>query len=503
MVARAVSLAVVATIVVAGCASPTYDMPHWGDLDEAEPVARDLHVAFELAVAKPVAEPFSGVVFDHTVMTIAGAAVAVSGTVDVRSHALDLVARVGDLVATVRGTGARARACVTGHVADATLTACGVVPASLAALKQLRGLDVTWQLAAPDWRGHGTGTLAWRDGELVLDRGHAGLVAISGQLAGATIAAELHGALTHLAVDVTGEARTAALALRDGSVATTLHDLALPFALHVSAPDGVVAVRAITPLVARGTEAMLELGPTAIAVRRPVIALATAGELLAWPHRLDWTADEATWHDVTVASPSGTIDTTNTLAWTAITGIGPLDGGAGALAFTAAGERVRVTSGWIGIAGGIATVEPFVTTGAPHDVVVHLDNVELEPLLAVVGRGRIEGTGLLDGRLVVRVDGAATTIVGGTLRAHSIGSIRVADAAWRTKTTSAAGGLALDKRIAAALGDFEYAGLDANLGTHGHELQINVHGQGKHIPQELDLVLNLNGIRETLARSIR
>jgi hypothetical protein len=68
--------------------------------------------------------------------------------------------------------------------------------------------------------------------------------------------------------------------------------------------------------------------------------------------------------------------------------------------------------------------------------------------------------------------------------------------------SASATGFALHQRIAATLADFEFLRLAAVLHPAGSDpdLQITVQGRGKQIAQDLDLTINLRGLRSAARR---
>ncbi|HSK03419.1 MAG TPA: hypothetical protein VK932_19340 [Kofleriaceae bacterium] len=117
-------------------------------------------------------------------------------------------------------------------------------------------------------------------------------------------------------------------------------------------------------------------------------------------------------------------------------------------------------------------------------------------------RRKVEATALLDGEVLLRLDGAGVTFVRGELHARGRGSIRLRDPALRAR----AGELAdLEQRLVGTLADFEHTALAAVLGPPGSqpELRVIARGRGARVPQELDLTINFRGVWTTLDRLAR
>lgn len=200
----------------------------------------------------------------------------------------------------------------------------------------------------------------------------------------------------------------------------------------------------------------------------------------------------------TAHGPLGAIDTCAT---------GQLDGSTvracGTIAYTP-GKTVtlHVRDARVTAFGGTLQVAPFdATPGQPFEVTVRARGIALQRVLAAIGRGKVEGTGVLDGELAIRVTAADATLVRAELHARGGGTIRVADASWR-KALAPAASNDLTNRITHALGDFQFADLSARLAPPGSdvELALTAHGRGATVPQDIDLAVNLRGVRAAAHR---
>lgn len=181
-----------------------------------------------------------------------------------------------------------------------------------------------------------------------------------------------------------------------------------------------------------------------------------------------------------------------------------VDVGRGVLHGELAPWKLRVTAGRARIAGGELTVEPFnIVAKRPTDVVLHGRGLQLDQL---PGRRRVEASGLIDGRLAIRAEGSHISPIEGELRARAGGRIRLTDPAWRSRVAgSASGGIALRRRVAGALADLDFSKLTVTLAPPGAnpELRIALSGRGHDQPQQLELAVNLRGIRDTFHRFIK
>ena len=73
------------------------------------------------------------------------------------------------------------------------------------------------------------------------------------------------------------------------------------------------------------------------------------------------------------------------------------------------------------------------------------------------------------------------------------------DAGLRRRAASGAKGLNVHQRIAAALTEFEYSRLDLVLGADP-DLRVSMFGRGKRVRQEIDLVMDIRGVRRVADR---
>ena len=137
------------------------------------------------------------------------------------------------------------------------------------------------------------------------------------------------------------------------------------------------------------------------------------------------------------------------------------------------------------IFGGEVTADPFILQ-AGTNATLHVHGVDLARLLALVGRNRVTATGALDGELVVHA-GDGLTITRGKLHARRGGVLHVI-------------GLSLDERISATLADFAYEQLSVTVRPPGTDpdIELAMRGRGQRVDQELDLNVNLRGVRDVV-----
>ncbi|HEU4732546.1 MAG TPA: YdbH domain-containing protein [Kofleriaceae bacterium] len=470
----------------------------------------------------------------------------------------DLRATLRDAGAGLRAcaTGELAGAAL-GAAPGPTLEACATLPA-IDQLGALRTADTTWRAEAPGWQLHGHGTLGWvRTLELTgghFDASAASLVAGPATLAGLRLAADLAGSLSSagaLAVEVSGVARADQVELREGDTTTTAAGLQLPVIVQLALVDGELSMTPHQPVVATAHDAIVRTADTRIELAGPVLTAFGAGRaipidgrlLVARPlrwsaasarvgaarlqapsgaliaHRtLRWRATEAEWRGARFREPAGQVELgaehRHTTTWAAIHGPGPVELGPGEIWFHCARGRWMLDHGRSAALGGELTIDPSAgppsagpSAGHPAsqptgELVLRARGLDLHRVLAWFAHGHADGTGLLDGELAIRLGDAGLWVTRGALQARHAGNLRLSDPAWRARASASATGFALHQRIAATLSDFEYAHLTAVLHPAGAdpELQVTTQGRGKRVAQELDLVINLRGVRDVARR---
>ncbi len=506
--------------------------------------------------------PFDTLRLERCVVAFGASQVALRGTVslDTAVPELDLEARsaavrvdrvtIRDLDARVHDSDGHIRVCAAGQVERAKVEACSTLPSIK--LAELEALEVAWKARAPSGSASsGRGRLSWAGGHLEISGVHAEISLATQAFAGATVAkatisADLAGSVSNLDFDVRGDARAEEVVLGDDRSRATLRAVHVPFAVHVSAGDGGLQMAATEPLVARASEAVLDAAGTRLIAIRPGITVPAAAARAVirstgvsvtrgGPHLMSWQADEMRWQGARVRQPSGTyvrrarvlqwharqarwsgmrldelrgsIDLdlsrgTHALAWGAVTGPGDLAAGQGELAVRIEQGRLHLERGNIAALGGVLSVVPAVTRlDAPLTLVLRARSIQLARLLDATSRGRLEGTGALDGEIALGVDRSGWSVTGGSLRARSAGTLRVSDAGVR-QWFSSPPDFAVHRRIAGALADFRYQALAAVFHPHGPgpELQLTVRGRGVHVPQDLDLVFNVRGVTRFVRR---
>ncbi|HEX3475437.1 MAG TPA: YdbH domain-containing protein [Kofleriaceae bacterium] len=515
------------------------------------------------ATAPPAGDlPFDVVRIVDATLTLGGARLAVSGTVAPAGPSVDLTATsdavalgpavARDVRASIRDDAGALRACAAGRVGAAAVEICAALPRSLDALRTLRAVDARWTAAADGWQLQGRGALAWTGGVELRD-GHAELTApaLRGRGAtvrGAAIAADLTGRLSSLQLDVRGVAQAEQLELRDGAALTTARGLRVPFVAQLALVDGALRATPRRPVIATARSASIEtLGPTsgqppggAVELAGPSLAAfdadrpiaidarlapprtlrwsasaariggaelrAPSGTLIA-RRTLQWRAAEARWAGLRIREPSGTVElgasSRHTAAWTAITGPGPIEIGAGELRAHHSPAGWSLDAGRAQALGGELAVEPAAAApDRPLDVVIRAHDLALHRVLGSLAPGHADGSGALDGELALRLTATGASLQRAMLHARPRGTVQLSDPAWRAQVSASATGFALHQRIAATLADFEYLRLAAVLHPAGSDpdLQITVQGRGKRIAQDLDLTINLHGLRSAARR---
>ena len=467
---------------------------------------------------------------------------------------------VRDVRASLRDTGSGLRACATGRIGPATARACTTLPRTLDGLRALRALDATWTAAAdrraglaglaasgPRHPGVGRPRRAPR-GPRRADRGRAGrrrarrprrepLGRSRGQPGVAPARRPRHGPgrpagvpRPHLAhqrarrprpvrrparpgrrrgprdpapADRRGRARRGDSPPRDHERGHERdHERDRADAIDLAGPS-LAAFDADRAIAVDGHLALPRtLRWAARAARIGGAQLRAPSGTLVAGRALQWRAAEARWAGASILGPAGAVEfgapTRGTATWTAITGLGPIDLGAGELRAHRAGAAWTLDAGRSQALGGELTVEPIdAAVGRPLDLVIHVRGVDLHRVLASFAHGRADGRGALDGEIAIRIAGTGASLQHAALRARPRGTLQLSDPAWRSQASASATGLALHQRIAATLAEFEYLRLAAVLHPAGSDpdVQITTAGRGKRIAQDLDLTINLRGVR--------
>jgi hypothetical protein len=242
---------------------------------------------------------------------------------------------------------------------------------------------------------------------------------------------------------------------------------------------------------------------------------------------VEWIADSGRWREARVDRPSGRISggvvevsaprgTWNQLAITSLHATrdrrgevhvdwrdaryGRLAFGRGELVLVTEADRWLLARGSVVAYGGKIAIARPVAVSAPIELDVR--GIQLGSVLGVVST-KTKGSGVLDGAITVR----GGELERFALRARGVGAFQVGDPAWveSAVTSIAAGHVAVSQRVGGALADFEYAKLGVVLTptTSGPALRIELHGTGRRVRQELDLVINVRGLREAARLLVR
>lgn len=405
------------------------------------------------------------------------------------------------------------------------------------------------------WTGDGDPTegSAPRLASLELRSGHADLTAPAlhgsgASVRGASLAADLTGSLSSLQFDVRGIAQAEQLELHDRAALTTARGVRVPFVGRLALVDGAIRATPRRPVIATARSASIRIppagppgGPDAVVeLAGPSLAAFDADRTVAIDTRLAppatlrwsasaariggaelrapsgtliarrtlrWRAAEARWAGMRVREPAGTVElgasTRQTATWTSITGPGPIELDAGELQVHRSRAGWSLDDGRAHALGGELVAEPAAAApDRPFDLVIHAHDLALHRVLGAVARGHADGSGALDGELALRIADAGVSLQRAVLRARPRGTVQLSDPAWRAQVSASATGFALHQRIAATLADFEYLRLAAVLHPAGSDpdLQITVQGRGKQIAQDLDLTINVRGLRSAARR---
>jgi hypothetical protein len=148
--------------------------------------------------------------------------------------------------------------------------------------------------------------------------------------------------------------------------------------------------------------------------------------------------------------------------------------------------------------GASVAIRPEITIrGAwPHwRAEIAWRGVELGAVVDTLTRGRVWGTGVIDGDLLLVADRTDVTLASGAVRARHRGRLRITDPDWQARLAGgSAGDLAIHERVAGALAELDYTELGFVLGGDP-PVRMTLRGRGVRIPQDLELVVNLRSQR--------
>jgi hypothetical protein len=152
---------------------------------------------------------------------------------------------------------------------------------------------------------------------------------------------------------------------------------------------------------------------------------------------------------------------------------------------------VRIERGHAAIFGGTASSEPFVP-GATAPLTLHLHGVSLSRVLDVATDGRVRGTGIVEGDLELSRDAAGFGIERAALASRGPGEIRSHDSEKLAGSTLGP--------VATALAELSYDRLALVVQPPGNDpdATLVLHGRSARVPQELELTINLHGVRTVL-----
>ena len=137
-------------------------------------------------------------------------------------------------------------------------------------------------------------------------------------------------------------------------------------------------------------------------------------------------------------------------------------------------------------------------------LLVHATGLRIGDLL--IPSKRVSGTGFIDGEIALRADAGGLWIQRGELHARTPGTLQITDAAWRAAVASMKPSpIPVQKALATALVDFKYDTLTATLAGPGTapELALVLRGQGSRNKQQLDIAVNVRGVRDSAARLLK
>jgi hypothetical protein len=185
----------------------------------------------------------------------------------------------------------------------------------------------------------------------------------------------------------------------------------------------------------------------------------------------------------------------------------------GSIVFNAddADNVIIQTTSWHAMGGTVGSENAKANlANSSADFAVHMNDVELEELLKIVGQGKVNGHGKVTGSIPLHIRGEKLFIGEGLITAAQGGTIQVADAKAISDTLAAsdprfgAGGpyASLKSDLAQAMADFEYQTLRADFirGENGIIAKIHLAGKGRTgSKRAYDFEINVSGINKLLA----
>ncbi len=164
---------------------------------------------------------------------------------------------------------------------------------------------------------------------------------------------------------------------------------------------------------------------------------------------------------------------------------------------------IRIKNASAKLAGGVLELDGFMPVDGSPDVTVRATGLRIGELLSPTKR--VTGTGLVDGEIALRADAGGLWIQRGELHARTAGTLQVTDADWRASVAAIkTSRIPVQKAVATALVDFKYDTLTAKVGSgKGAELQLALRGHGVRNKQELDIAVNVRGVRDSAAKLLK
>ena len=313
---------------------------------------------------------------------------------------------------------------------------------------------MTWRAVGAGLSGHGSAQLAWSPGgDVRIEHGHVELAFEPQRLGSvaigpATISTELAGNLTRFALDLRGQLHVESI---HHATDLSLRGLDVPLDLRIE--SGRIVPRAA--IVASIGEATVVVAGRELRLGSPSLVVHDA-QPFTW---LAFPGDE------------------HRLTWSAVAGL-PLEIGAGSL--TMSFDDALVTSGHVRVLDGELVLAPFSLRSG--NATVRIDGLSVARVATLVSRGRVAGTGALDGEVILDHDGAGFRLQRAAIHTRAAGQLHMSP------------GLI---QIAHAISDFDYDHLTCEVQPAGHDPEaiISIHGYGMRSRQELELTINVRGVR--------
>jgi hypothetical protein len=175
-------------------------------------------------------------------------------------------------------------------------------------------------------------------------------------------------------------------------------------------------------------------------------------------------------------------------------------------------DHIHIADAQVSWAGGRFNAAPFTISLSEGKIgsEISAQHIDLAQVVTLLTGGRGSGTGRISGSVQAAFDGSRITFGSGKLASEGPGNLRLGSMSGQLETvldrtnprfTTEAAMQQLKQQMIAALTDFDYDSLSANLAREGGNLVVSVQivGHGREAKQQpFDITLNFRGIEDAL-----